>query len=280
MEQDARQGEQVECGVGGASGGGFVKARKAAGGIYSIVDPASPWKLPSSYAGFPKYKLKMAAAELRDLFAKAEEGHSEAEFGVATLYADGCRDRRGRVLVRCSASKAAEWYRRSAEHGCVSAQNTLGVILGGNYGVKKDRRAALMWLKRAFSGGDTCCAPNNIAITYREGGNFRQAFRWFRKAATLGDGGVFVQLGIHYYWGRGVRTDHQEAIRYFRKATRGKSCSESDRDDANFYIGVAYLEGKGVAKSPRMARIYLERANRDDDHLAAKRVLYQLRGLV
>ncbi len=33
-----------------------------------------------------------------------------------------------------------------AQHGSASAQNNLGVLQGGNYGIKKNVRAALQWL--------------------------------------------------------------------------------------------------------------------------------------
>lgn len=248
--------------------------------IYSVVDPVHPWNLPSSYRGFPKYIRKMTLVEWENLLDKARKGDPEAEWNVAECYSDGCKDKHGRILLRVSNGKAAEWYRRSAEHGCGGAQNTLGVILGGSYGVKKNLPEAFVWLRRAFRGGDTGCAANNIAVTYRENGNLRQAVRWFRKVDPSHDDGVLIQLGIHFYWGKGVRTDHQAAIRNFTKAVRGKNISESDRDDANFYLGIAYLEGNGVTKSLRMARRHLQRANRDNDHLAARRLLEKLRGQV
>ena len=256
-----------------------MQEEKSAFQIHSVIDPATPWKLPSSYSGFPKYTWKISPAEWRSLLAKAKAGDSEAEWRVAEGYDDGCKDRRGRILVRISSRKAAEWYRHSADHGCVGAQCMLGVILGGNYGVKKDVREALFWLRKAFRGGDTFGAANNIAITYRENGNLRQAVRWFKKAAAAGDDSVLIQLGIHHYWGKGVRKDHVKAALYFRKAARGKNLSECDRDDANFYLAIAYLEGNGVTKSRRMARKHLECANRDNDHLAAQQLLKQMGGL-
>jgi hypothetical protein len=259
--------------------GTTVKKEKTEFRIDSVVNPLTPWILPSLYRGFPNYAAKMSAVEWKNILAKAKGGDAEAELRVAELYSDGCKDKRGRILVRISNRKAAEWYRRSAEHGCDSAQNTLGVILGGNYGVEKNVREALLWLKRAFRGDGGSSAANNIAITYRENGNLRQAVRWFRKVSSQ-DESVLIQLGIHFYWGKGVRTDHQEAVRCFRKATRGKNMSECDRDDANFYLGIAYLEGKGVRKSPRMAQKHFERANRDNDHLAAQRLLKQFRRVV
>jgi TPR repeat protein len=256
-----------------------MKKENEAHWVHAVVESAFPWKLPSSHSGFPKYSGKMSALEWKNLLAKAKGGEAEAECRIGEHCSDGCKDRRGRVLIRVSERKAAEWYRRAAEHGYGSAQNNLGVILGGNYGVTKNVREALFWLKRAYRGGDTCCAPNNIAITYRENGGLRQAVRWFRRAAALGDDGVLVQLGIHAYWGRGVRIDHEAAVRYFRKAIKGKNISESDRDDAFFYLGIAYLEGKGIRKSIPMARKHFERANKDNDHLAAQRLLRQMKRL-
>jgi uncharacterized protein len=256
-----------------------MKKEDEADWVDAVIEPAFPWKLPSLYSGFPKYLAKMSAAEWRGLLSKAKRGDAEAELRVAEHYDYGCKDRRGAILARVSNRKAAEWYRRAAEHGCGSAQNNLGVILGGNYGVKKSVREALLWLKRAFRGGDTCCAPNNIAITYRENGNLGQAVRWFRKAAALGNDDVLVQLGIHSYWGKGVRADHAAAVRFFRKAIKGKNISESDRDDAFFYLGIAYLKGNGVRRSLPMARKHFERANKDDDHLAAQRLLGQMKRL-
>lgn len=257
-----------------------MKAERAVLRIDSVVNPKSPWKLPSLFRGFPKYPGKMSPGDWENLLAKAKGGDAEAEFMVGQYYSDGCKDKRGRVIVRVSERKAAEWYRRSAEHGCVSAQNTLGVVLGGNYGVKKNVRESLLWLKRAYRGGDTTSAANNVAVTYRENGKLRQAVQWFRKVDTSFDDSVHIQLGIHFYWGKGVRADHQAAVRCFRKVIRGRNRSECDLDDANFYLGVAYLEGKGVRKSMRMAQEHLERANRDNDHLAAQRLLQQLKRVV
>lgn len=175
----------------------MVKTPKSETGI----DPKRPWKLPWLGAGFPPYGCKKSKAEWKALLARASKGDAETAFEIASLYDDGCKDRRGGILVRRSAAKAFAWFRRAAEQGSPSAQTTLGVILGGHYGVKRDSRRALFWLKKAFRGGDTSCAPRNIAITYRERGNFRAAVRWFKRAAELGDDGILVQLGVHSYWG-------------------------------------------------------------------------------
>lgn len=242
-----------------------------------VIDPECPWRLPRGRWEFPKYAYKKSVAEWKALLGRATQGDPEAEYLVAVMYDDGCKDRRGRILVRCSAAKALAWYRRSAEHGFAYAQSHLGVLLSDGTGMKKDPREALVWMKRALRGENTSsCVLNNIAITYRENGYLRQAVSWFRKAVALGDDGAFVELGIHYYWGKGISTDHEEAVRCFRRATRGSNMSECERDDAFFYLGIAFLEGKGVRRSLQTAQKHLERANKDNDHPAARRILKEL----
>lgn len=158
------------------------------------------------------------------------------------------------------------------DNGSASAQNNLGVLVGNGEGFEKDPVRALVWLKRAFRGGDDC-AGHNAAITYREVGNFRRAVLWFRRGARSGDDSARIQLGIHYYWGIGVRRNAVAAIRCFRKAVEGRNLSEADREDARFYLAIAYLEGKGVKASLQSARRLLREANVDNDHPAACRVL-------
>jgi uncharacterized protein len=240
-----------------------------------VVDSRFPWKLPRANGEFPPYPFRMSVAEWQALLAKAERGDPEAEWGVAGRFEDGCKDKKGKILVRRSARKAAEWLRRAAEHGCASAQNNLGILLGDREHADRDPREALVWLERAFRAGNSSAA-SNIAITHRQNGNFRKAVQWFRKSVASGDDDALIQLGIHYYWGKGVRKNPIAAVRCFRRATKGKNICESGRDDAFFYLGIAYLEGKGVRASIPSARKLFQRANIDNDHPAARSVLQEL----
>jgi TPR repeat protein len=80
-------------------------------------------------------------------------------------------------------------------------------MLSDGDGVEKNLNLAIRWLKRTHKGGEPCAA-NNIAITYREKGNFKRAVHWFKKCADSGDDEALLQLGIHSFWGKGVRKDH------------------------------------------------------------------------
>jgi len=220
---------------------------------------------------------KMSASAWKALLARAKRGDPEAEWGVADRYGDGCMDNKGKLLVRRSARRAARWLRRAAEHGCASAQNTLGVRLGDGDGVTKNVQEALSWLRKAFHGGNSGAA-SNIAITYRENGKLEAVVRWFRKSVAAGDEDDLVQLGIHYFWGKGVRKDPTAAVRCFRKATKGKNLCEASREDAFFFLGIAYLGGKGVKTSIPNARRLFQRANIDNDHPAARAMLHVVCG--
>jgi uncharacterized protein len=242
------------------------------------VDSESPWRVTQREDwSWPLYTYRMSASQWRVLLARAKRGDAEAEWEVADRYGDGCKDRRGKIIVKRSRRKAAQWFRRAAEHGVGPAQNALGVLLSNGNGVRRNTDEALSWLRKAFRAGDACAAQN-IAITYRQMGDLRTAVKWFRKSAQAGDGEALIQLGIHYYWGKGVRKNPKSAVQCFRTAVRTKNISEAGRDDAFFWLGLAYSEGEGVTNSISRATKLFERANIDDDHRAAREMLAQLRG--
>jgi uncharacterized protein len=245
-----------------------VRARKTQ---TTVIDPQSPWKVTLRNWNW-SYGYKTSASEWQALLARAKNGDPQAEWEVAERYADGCKDQRGKIIVRRSAAQAAPWFRRAAEHGNMFAQNTLGVLLGNGNGVRKNVEEALWWLKKVFRAGHSSVALN-IAITYRENGNLESAFRWFQRGAEAGDGEALVQLGIHYYWGKGCRINPRAAVHCFRAATKSKNMSGSGKDDAFFFLGVAYQEGRGVRPSTPTAKQFFKQANIDGDHAAAAKML-------
>ena len=119
-----------------------------------VVDSRFPWKLPRECREFSTYPYRMSVTEWKALLARAERGNAEAEWEVAEHFEDGCKDKKGRILVRRSARNAAKWLRRAAEHGCASAQNNLGVLLGDRKYADRDPCEALVWLERAFRAGE------------------------------------------------------------------------------------------------------------------------------
>src|SRR5436190_15572912 len=93
-----------------------------------VINAKSPWELPRTNF-VPSYGYTMSRSEWQTLLNRAKQGDPEAEWGVADRYGDGVADKKGRILVSRSSRNAAKWFRKSAEHGCAPAQNTLGVLL-------------------------------------------------------------------------------------------------------------------------------------------------------
>jgi TPR repeat protein len=101
---------------------------------HSVIDSESPWRVKQRGWNW-SYSYKSSVSEWRSLQARANNGDREAEWEIADRYTDGCKDKRGRIIVRRSAVKAAKWFRRAAEHGSGPAQNNLGILLGNGNGV-------------------------------------------------------------------------------------------------------------------------------------------------
>jgi len=73
-------------------------------------------------------------------------GVAEAECFLGNCY------REGRGVDPCS-TKAFEWYLKSAQHECLSAQNNVGLALLHGYGCKKNETSARSWFQKAAEQG-------------------------------------------------------------------------------------------------------------------------------
>jgi len=253
-----------------------IKTNKKAAEVVLPIDSKSPWRATLRAHAHSIHPYRKSITEWRELHTRATRGESEAEWQVAGIYDDGCKNKKGVVIVRRSKEKAILWLGRAANHGCRPAQNTFGVCLTNGDGVRRNVRQGLWWLKRAFRDRDAGVA-HNIALTYRQIGELRRAVKWLQTACNLGDGDALVQLGIHYYWGKGVRKNPNAAVRCFRKAINSNCISGYGRDDAFFFLGLSYLEGAGLERSLTKARRLLRRADADHDHPIAGKLLARLR---
>jgi TPR repeat protein len=176
----------------------------------------------------------------------AEKGYAAAMYNLGVMYA------RGKGVARDDA-QAIQWYRRAADKGDADAMNNLGAIYetgqgvtespGGalkwyhlaadkghagamanlgrlyekGYGVAADRVQALLWYERA-AGQGSANAMNRLGLICEEKKDYAAAVQWYRKAAAKNDPGALGNLGYCYETGRGVRTDLNQALDYYRKA--------------------------------------------------------------
>ncbi len=135
--------------------------------------------------------------------------------------------------------EALRWYRRAAVQGYASAEYHLGFLYEHGRGVPVDQAEAVRWYRRAAAQdhapaqraldgtryaspapGETtdARAQNELGFQYETAGNYREALRWYRRAAVQGYASAEYRLGFLHEHGRGVPVDRAEAARWFRRA--------------------------------------------------------------
>jgi len=94
-------------------------------------------------------------------------------------------------------------------------------------------------------------AQYNLGYMYYNGEgvvqDYKEAVKWYRKAAEQGDSDAQLGLGNKYYNGQGVRKDYKEAVKWYRKA------AEQGDSSAQYNLGVMYDNGEGVSKDYKEA---------------------------
>jgi len=119
-------------------------------------------------------------------------------------------------------------------------------------------------------------ASNNIAATYRQLGNFRRAFQWWKRTARSSSGEAWLEVGYCLQHGIGTRRDLPSAIRAFRNAlSRSWTMTPFSEEETQYHLAIALLErSRGRT---REAERLLKRAAAEGDYPQASSLLAQLR---
>ena len=166
------------------------------------------------------------------------ENKTNAQYHIATCYDDGMGE------VRQDQSKAALYYRMAAELGYAPAQSRLGAMYSNGTGVTRNYTEAVRWLELAVAQGDIIAKYN---------------------------------LGLCYYFGRGVsastEADRQKnyavAYRLFNDVVEAEGRG-STYYSALSMLGQCYLFGRGVAQDSRKAYGCFLESGRDGNNANAQ----------
>jgi TPR repeat protein len=112
----------------------------------------------------------------------------------------------------------------------------------------------------------------NVAILYRDIGNHRRAFAWWRKAAAAGDGDASVDIGYCLQYGIGVRPSVRDARRAFETAMRADLITEHGQEEARYHLALPHLDTKGTAGAKDVAALLAD-ASHDGDYPEAAALL-------
>ena len=107
----------------------------------------------------------------------------------------------------------------AARRGDTSVFVNLGYAYDVGRGVRKSKRKALHWYRRALAEGEGAAA-HNIGTVYRDRGQRVRAARYFREAIALGHGGSNLELGQLLLGGLGQPA---EALACFRNVGEDES---------------------------------------------------------
>ncbi len=87
---------------------------------------------------------------------------------------------------------------------------------------------------------DTMCS---FASMQYSANNYRQAYRWYEKAAQMGDREAMYTLGYMYYSGQGIEEpDYRAAMEWFEKA------AQEGYGAAMYHLGRMYHSGQGIGE--------------------------------
>lgn len=97
--------------------------------------------------------------------------------------------------------------------------------------------------------------------------NYYVALTWFRKAAEKNWAEAHYYIGRCYYYGQGFpKLDYEQAANWFEKAAL------QEYADAQYMLGICYEKGQGVKPSSIKARQWFERAAKNGNIKAFKKI--------
>jgi len=110
---------------------------------------------------------------------------------------------------------------KSLTRGLAEAQNTMGWHYYHGDGVKQDYEESFKWFQKAANLGE----PNaqfNVGMMYAAGTGAKQdlieAAKWYKKSAEQGKTSAQLNLGMMYVSGRGIRQNLPEGVKWLTKA--------------------------------------------------------------
>ncbi len=149
-----------------------------------------------------------------ELYEKAAQmGNPEAQVRLAELYFEG----KG---VEKSYKIAFELYEKAAENGSRKAHLELSRMYDRGLGVNRSEEKAMEECSLAMGEGETCDSYDMGILHSCEYKNEcpQRSFEWFSRAAEEGEPLAYLQLGLMYMEGKGVKASGKDALKWFQKA--------------------------------------------------------------
>lgn len=128
--------------------------------------------------------------------------------------------------------KAFSLFLRAALLGEAAAQHNVGYFYHVGIGVKRNKKRALFWYKKAWRNDRETGTCINIAKVYESQKKHRVALAWWQKAISKGDGEAALELA-KVYLKRQNKRDHAKARALLRKARKSTDITESGAEEVS-----------------------------------------------
>jgi len=133
---------------------------------------------------------------------------------------------------------------KSLTRGLAEAQNAMGWHYYHGDGVKQNYEESFKWFLKAANLGEPS-AQFNIGMMYSSGTGIKQdlveASKWYRKSAEQGKASAQLNLGMMYISGRGIRQNIEEGTKWLTKA--------AEQGDTTAKANLAWLSQQGYIKA-------------------------------
>lgn len=160
------------------------------------------------------------------------------------------------LLAENHVSLFKETYSKAVA-GDAEAQQELGRMYFNGLGVSRDYREAVKWYEKA-AGQGLAGAQFYLGVMYFKGEGVpkddREAVRWYTRAAEQGHAEAQFYLGVMCVKGEGIPGDYREAAKWYARAA-GQGLA-----GAQFNLGVMYFNGEGVSKDDQEAVKWISKA--------------------
>jgi len=145
---------------------------------------------------------------------------------------------------------SVEELRDKAESGDPNSQYDLGLRYWKGYGIPQDYKEAAKWWTKAAEQGHAE-AQFRLALLYFVGSGVpqdtKEAVKWYTRAAEQGHAEAQLLLGMMYNEGKGVLQDTKEAVKWYTRA------AEQGLAHAQGGLGLMYHQGEGVPQDYKEA---------------------------
>jgi len=212
----------------------------------AALAPPVNWAVPKTFPP-DTTKLWPGSASLEETQKAADQGDPLAQCAMGDFCIKGSNG------VPADASKAVEWYQKSAAQGYAVAQFRLALKYSRGTGITMDEVAAASWFQKAVDQGNKEAA-RHLADMYSKGRgpvkqDYAHALALYERAVELsGDTLSECFIADLYAQGLGVAKDKAKALELYQDA------ANAGGSNAQCALGDMYATGTDLPKD--LARAY------------------------